>query len=80
MTDKREKFLPPDEVADAVLDALFNDHPKTRYLVISQLESDLFTLVLKSQFIKVFQLFNDNNHGFTVKDLRNLLDEVIREN
>jgi len=67
-------------VANAVLDALFNEHPKTRYLVISQLETEIFPLVLKSQFVEVLQLFRDNNHGFTEKDLRNLLDEVINEN
>jgi NAD(P)-dependent dehydrogenase (short-subunit alcohol dehydrogenase family) len=79
VTEKRAKFLPPDEVADAVLDALFNRHPKLRYLVVSQLEPDLFTLVLKYQFTKVLQLLKDNTHRFTVTDLRNLLDEVINE-
>lgn len=78
--NKREKLLPPEEVANAVVDALFNEHPKPRYLVISQLESDLFTLILKSQFIRVLQLFKDNNHGFTVEDLRKLFNEVINEN
>ena len=79
-TDKMEKRPPPDEVADAVLDALLNEYPKPRYLVVSQLENDLFAFVLKDQLIRVIQLFRDNNHGFTEKDLRNLLDEVIKEN
>jgi len=78
--NRREKLPSPDEVANAVLDALFNEHPKTRYLVISQLETEIFPLVLKSQFVKILQLFKDNTHGFTLKDLRNLLDEVISEN
>ena len=78
--NRREKLPSPVEVADAVLDALFSEHPKTRYLVISQLETDLFSSVFKYQFVKISQLFKDNNHGFTVKDLRNLLDEVINEN
>jgi len=77
--NNRENLPSPDEVADAVLDALFNEHPKARYLVISQLESKLFPLVLKAQLVEVFQLFKDNCHRFTVKDLRNLLDEVIKE-
>lgn len=80
VTNKRENLLPPDEVAEAVLDALFDEHPKPRYLVISQIENELFPLILKSKFTEVLQLFRNNNHGFNVKDLRDLLDEVINEN
>ncbi len=80
VTNTRKELPSPEEVADAVLDALFNERPKPRYLVISQVETDLFPLVLKAQLTKVFQLFRENTHGFTVKDLRNLFDEVINEN
>ncbi|MFW9995202.1 MAG: SDR family oxidoreductase [Candidatus Odinarchaeota archaeon] len=67
----------PEEVVEAVMDALFNENPKPRYLVISQVEPQLFTEVLTSQIIKLGQLFKDNAHGVTKQDLLSLIDEII---
>ncbi len=68
------------KLPEKLTSSTFFDCPKPRYLVISQIENETFPLILKSQFREVLQLFRNNNHGFTVKDLRNLLDEVINEN
>ncbi|MFX0206183.1 MAG: SDR family oxidoreductase [Candidatus Hodarchaeota archaeon] len=67
----------PEDVAEAVMDALFNENPKPRYLIISQVETNLFTEVLRSQMIKIGQLFDENTHGITKQDLHNMLDDVI---
>lgn len=67
----------PEEVVEAVMDALFNANPRPRYLVISQKETHLFTEVLRSQIIKLGQLFQENTHGVTKQSLHDLLDELI---
>jgi len=67
----------PEEVVEAIMDALFNENPKPRYLVISQEETELFTYVLRSQIIELGQLFKENIHGVTKQDLLKLIDEII---
>lgn len=67
----------PEEVVEAVMDALFNANPRPRYLVILQKETHLFTEVLRSQIIKLGQLFQENTHGVTKQSLHDLLDELI---
>ena len=67
----------PEEVIEAIMDALFNANPKPRYLVISKEETDLFTEVLQSKLIELSQLFKDNTHGVTKQDLLNLFNEII---
>jgi NAD(P)-dependent dehydrogenase (short-subunit alcohol dehydrogenase family) len=67
----------PEKVAEAVMDALFNVNPKPRYLVIAEEEAYLFTEVLRSQMIKIRQLFMENTHGVTKQDLQKLFDEII---
>jgi NAD(P)-dependent dehydrogenase (short-subunit alcohol dehydrogenase family) len=67
----------PEEVVEAIVDALFNENPKPRYLVISQEETDLFMFLLRSQIIKLGQLFEENAHRVTKQDLLRLIDEII---
>ncbi len=67
----------PGEVVEAIMDALYSEKPKPRYLVISQEETELFQYVIRSQIIKLGQLFKQNTHGFTKQDLRSMFEEII---
>jgi NAD(P)-dependent dehydrogenase (short-subunit alcohol dehydrogenase family) len=67
----------PEEVVEAIMDALFSENPKPRYLVISQEETELFSFVLRSQITKLGQLFKENTHGVTKQELLSLIDEII---
>ncbi|MHA2095504.1 MAG: SDR family NAD(P)-dependent oxidoreductase, partial [Candidatus Hodarchaeales archaeon] len=67
----------PEEVVEAIMDALFSENPKPRYLVISQAETELFTFVLRSQITKLGQLFKENTHGVTKQELLGLINEII---
>ncbi|MFW9995870.1 MAG: SDR family oxidoreductase [Candidatus Odinarchaeota archaeon] len=67
----------PDKVAEACWDALFSKKPKRRYFVtVSPL---VFKQGLKSLLTVVSQIYQDNEHGITVKDLHSLLDSVLEE-
>jgi NAD(P)-dependent dehydrogenase (short-subunit alcohol dehydrogenase family) len=67
----------PEEVVEAIMDALFSENPKYRYLVISQEENELFTFLLRSQITKLGQLFKENTHGVTKQDILSLINEII---
>ena len=67
----------PEEVVEAIKDALFSENPKPRYLVISQEETELFTFLLRSQITKLGQLFKKNTHGITKQELLRLIEEII---
>ncbi|MFX0123759.1 MAG: SDR family oxidoreductase [Candidatus Hodarchaeota archaeon] len=67
----------PEEVVEAIMDALFSENPKQRYLVISQQEHELFSFVLRSQITKLGQLFKENTHGVTKHELLGLINEII---
>ncbi|MFX0172353.1 MAG: SDR family oxidoreductase [Candidatus Hodarchaeota archaeon] len=70
-----EKYPSPEKVANAVMDALFNENPKTRYLVINDRSG--FAKMLKHIMIKLSQVFQENEYGITKEELHKLLDTVL---
>jgi hypothetical protein len=74
---KWENLPEPKKVALTVDHALFNDNPKRRYFVTA--EESIFKQGLKSIMTVASQIYLDNEHGITKKDLHDLLESVLGE-
>ncbi len=73
--DDRSRFKEPDEVAEAVLLALFAENPKRRYMVVpSQEEADW---TIKKAVRELIQLNDDQTYSYDRAGLIELLDEAL---
>lgn len=70
-SDNNRKLSPPSIVTEAVLDALFNDQPKQRYLVGTQWEGER---VLNRLFKKIIEENNNPVHNYSRDKLVEMLD------
>ena len=74
--DSNYKFPEPDVVADAVLHALFSEHPNERYLAVTdQRHAEAMIRDVLKNLVEV----NDNGHsfGFSRDELVMMIDEVL---
>ena len=72
-----EQTLEPDEVADAVLRALFEETPKRRYMVTPNREQAAATI--RGALSRVVQLNADQPYEYSRDELVTLLDELLAE-
>ena len=71
----RSQYKEPDEVADAVLHALFDDDPKHRYMVVpNEFEAGLTIRTVLRQLV---QLNERQGYTYNREQLINMLDELI---
>ncbi len=73
--DDRSRFKEPDEVADAVMLALFAENPNRRYMVVpNQGEADI---TIKKAILEMVQLNGDQAYSHDREGLIKLLDEAL---
>lgn len=73
----RTEFKEPDEVAAAVLHALFNKNPKHRYMVVpNQGEAEI---TIRKAMQELIQLNSDHLYSYSRDELIKMLDEVLKE-
>ncbi len=70
----RSQYKDPDDVADATLHALFDDHPKLRYIVVPNREQAGLTIGRAVQ--RVTQLNEGQEYSFSRDELIEMLDEA----
>jgi NAD(P)-dependent dehydrogenase (short-subunit alcohol dehydrogenase family) len=71
----RSKYKEPDEVADAVLHALFDPHPRRRYMVVpSQAEAEI---TIRKQIEELVQLNGKQPYSYDRKALVEMLDAAL---
>lgn len=71
----RSKFKEPDEVADAVVHALFSDNPKRRYLVVPNAGEAERTI--RQVIIELVQLNEGQPYTYSREELIAMLDEAM---
>jgi len=71
----RSQYKDPDEVADAAMHALFDEHPKLRYMVVPNREEAGWTIGKAIQ--KVVQLNEKQEHSFSREELISMLDQAM---
>jgi NAD(P)-dependent dehydrogenase (short-subunit alcohol dehydrogenase family) len=71
----RSQYKDPDEVADAAMHALFDDHPKHRYMVVPSREEAGWTIERAIQ--KVVQLNEAQEYSFSRNELIDILDKAM---
>ena len=71
----RSQYKDPDEVADAAMHALFDEHPKHRYLVVPNREEAAWTI--GTAIHKMVQLNEGQEHSFSRDELVAMLDEAM---
>jgi short-subunit dehydrogenase len=67
----------PDEVAQAVYHALFDENPKMRYMVVPNERQAEITIAKAIQ--ETVQLNHDQPYSFTREELIKMLDEALEE-
>jgi NAD(P)-dependent dehydrogenase (short-subunit alcohol dehydrogenase family) len=70
-----ENNPPPDEVADAVLDALTSDNPKMRYLVVPAANQG--AIAIRKLMDEIGQLNSDHKFTFSRDTLVKMLDDAL---
>ena len=70
-----ENNPPPDEVADAVLDALTSDHPKLRYLVVPAANQG--AIAIRKLMDEIVQLNSDHKVSYSRDTLVKMLDDAL---
>jgi NAD(P)-dependent dehydrogenase (short-subunit alcohol dehydrogenase family) len=71
----RTKFKEPDEVAAAIMLALFEDQPKRRYMVTPDQNEAEYTI--RKQIEQLAQLNEDHPYTYSRDDLVKMLDEAL---
>ena len=71
----RSQYKDPDEVADAAMHALFDEHPKLRYMVVPNREEAGWTIGRAIQ--KVVQLNEAQEYSFSRNELIDMLDKAM---
>jgi hypothetical protein len=75
MRGRNAQLKEPDEVAAAVLHALFAEQPKARYLVVPNEEEALVTM--RSALRRVAQLNADQPYSYSPEELTRMLEEAM---
>jgi NAD(P)-dependent dehydrogenase (short-subunit alcohol dehydrogenase family) len=70
-----ENNPPPDEVADAVLDALSSDNPKMRYLVVPAANQG--AIAIRKLMDEIVQLNSDHKFSYSRDTLVKMLDDAL---
>ncbi len=71
----RSRFKEPDEVSTAVLQALFDENPKRRYMVVpNQREAEI---TIKKAIQELVQLNEGQEYTYDREALINMLDEAL---
>ena len=70
-----ENNPPPDEVADAVLDALTSDNPKMRYLVVPAANQG--AIAIRKLMDEIVQLNSDHKFSYSRDTLVKMLDDAL---
>jgi NAD(P)-dependent dehydrogenase (short-subunit alcohol dehydrogenase family) len=70
-----ESYPPPDDVADAVYDALTNDNPKLRYLVVPA--QNQAAIAIRKLIDEVVQLNQDQKFSYDRDALVKMLDDAL---
>ena len=70
-----ESYPPPDEVADAVYDAITNDHPKLRYLVVPA--QNQAAIAIRKLVDEIVQLNEDQKFTYDRDALVKMLDDAL---
>ena len=71
----RSKFKEPDEVAEAVVEALFDAKPKRRYMVVPN--ADEAALTIRQAMTEMVQLNDGQPYEYSRDELIAMLDEVL---
>ena len=71
----RSEFKDPDEVAGALMHAMFDVHPKLRYLVVPNRGEATYTIGRHIQ--KLVELNEGHEHSFSREELIVMLDEAM---
>jgi hypothetical protein len=75
MRERNAKLKEPDEVAEAVVHALFAEKPKARYMVAPDQEEA--TLTLRAALKRVAQLNADQPYSYSAEELAAMLKEAM---
>ena len=75
MRERNAKLKEPDEVAEAVVHALFAEKPKPRYMVAPDQEEA--TLTIRTALQRVAQLNADQPYSFSAEELAAMLKEAM---
>jgi len=75
MRERNAKLKEPDEVAEAVVHALFAEKPKARYMVAPDLEEA--TLTIRTVLQRVAQLNAGQPYSFSAEELAAMLKEAM---
>lgn len=70
-----ESFPPPDDVADAVYDAITNDNPKLRYLVVPA--QNQAAIAIRKLVDEIVQLNSDQKFSYDRDALVKMLDDAL---
>jgi NAD(P)-dependent dehydrogenase (short-subunit alcohol dehydrogenase family) len=71
----RSQYKDPDKVADATLHALFDEHPRHRYMVVPNREQAVLTVGRAVQ--RVAQLNAGQEYSFSRDELIEMLDQAM---
>ncbi len=75
--DDRGHFKKPDDVARAVMHALFNENPKRRYMVVpNQKEAEI---TIRQSLRELIQLNAEHPYSYSREELIKMLDEVTAQ-
>jgi NAD(P)-dependent dehydrogenase (short-subunit alcohol dehydrogenase family) len=75
MRGRNAQLKEPDEVAAAVLHALFAEQPKTRYMVVPNEEEAMLTM--RAALRRVAQLNADQPYSYSPEELTRMLEEAM---
>jgi NAD(P)-dependent dehydrogenase (short-subunit alcohol dehydrogenase family) len=75
MRERNAKLKEPDEVAEAVVHALFAEKPKARYMVAPDQEEA--TLTIRAALKRVAQLNADQPYSYSLEELTGMLKEAM---
>jgi len=73
----RDQHKEPDEVADAVVHALFSEKPKHRYMVVPNKKEATWTITQSMR--KMIQQNYDQPHAFNREELITIMDSMLKE-
>ncbi len=77
MVERNANLKDPDEVADAVLDALFAETPRRRYMVVPNEEEAAMTI--RAALQRVLELNTDQAYSYDRDELVELMDGMLAE-
>lgn len=77
LTDDRSRYKEPDDVSSAVMDALFSDTPKVRYMVVPVKGEGEWAV--RGMIKRMAQMNHDHEFSFSREELINILDQELEK-